>query len=181
MLIYFWIIFYRELLLHIWSWLSWKYFQEKHNPVLNHLTTSLYSSHTSGIGNTCITIDQLSLFFFHLHRGWFFFLNCRLVGACILVVYSALLYGTYVPDWQFTVTDSDSVYYGRNFTVSSLWPSNLFSNYWSHWFFLLSFQLNSPTFCFNDRVFKINGLMNLDTIQRQFSLDIYWNGFLAKD
>ncbi|XP_008454037.2 uncharacterized protein LOC103494580 isoform X1 [Cucumis melo] len=41
-----------------------------------------------------------------------------LVAACILVVYFALLYGIYVPDWQFTVTDSDSVYYGRNFTVA---------------------------------------------------------------
>ncbi|XP_023545272.1 heparan-alpha-glucosaminide N-acetyltransferase isoform X1 [Cucurbita pepo subsp. pepo] len=41
-----------------------------------------------------------------------------LVGACILIVYSALLYGTYIPDWQFTVTDSESVHYGRNFTVA---------------------------------------------------------------
>ncbi|XP_022156389.1 heparan-alpha-glucosaminide N-acetyltransferase [Momordica charantia] len=41
-----------------------------------------------------------------------------LVGACILVVYFTLLYGTYVPDWQFTVNDSDSDYFGRNFTVA---------------------------------------------------------------
>ncbi|BAT81965.1 hypothetical protein VIGAN_03189000 [Vigna angularis var. angularis] len=34
------------------------------------------------------------------------------VGACILAVYLALLYGMYVPDWQFTVHNPDSIYNG---------------------------------------------------------------------
>ncbi|WRX23607.1 hypothetical protein QQP08_016094 [Theobroma cacao] len=37
----------------------------------------------------------------------------RLVGACILIMYLALLYGTYVPDWQFTVQNKDSADYGK--------------------------------------------------------------------
>ncbi|XVE89641.1 hypothetical protein DITRI_Ditri20bG0012100 [Diplodiscus trichospermus] len=41
-----------------------------------------------------------------------------LVGGCILVVYLALLYRTYVPDWQFTVQNKDSVDYGKAFTVA---------------------------------------------------------------
>ncbi|XP_022719435.1 heparan-alpha-glucosaminide N-acetyltransferase isoform X2 [Durio zibethinus] len=45
---------------------------------------------------------------------------CRwhwLVGACILIMYLALLYGMYVPDWQFTVPNQDSADYGKVFTV----------------------------------------------------------------
>ncbi|CAL0311215.1 unnamed protein product [Lupinus luteus] len=41
-----------------------------------------------------------------------------LVGACILTLYMALLYGIYVPDWQFTVHDPESVYNGTTFTVT---------------------------------------------------------------
>ncbi|KAK9016952.1 hypothetical protein V6N11_079444 [Hibiscus sabdariffa] len=41
-----------------------------------------------------------------------------LLGACILIMYLALLYGTYVPDWQFTVRDKDSADFGRVFTVA---------------------------------------------------------------
>ncbi|OMP03292.1 hypothetical protein COLO4_10523 [Corchorus olitorius] len=41
-----------------------------------------------------------------------------LVGACILVMYLALLYGTYVPDWQFTVLDKNSPEYGKVFSVT---------------------------------------------------------------
>ncbi|CAK7340641.1 unnamed protein product [Dovyalis caffra] len=40
-----------------------------------------------------------------------------LVGACMLVVYLAVIYGTYVPHWQFTVQDRDSADYGKVFTV----------------------------------------------------------------
>ncbi|XP_062144867.1 uncharacterized protein LOC133852185 [Alnus glutinosa] len=31
-----------------------------------------------------------------------------LVGACVLIVYLAVLYGTYVPDWQFTVQNGNN-------------------------------------------------------------------------
>ncbi|KAL9320251.1 hypothetical protein ACSQ67_012090 [Phaseolus vulgaris] len=41
-----------------------------------------------------------------------------LVLACILAVYLALLYGMYVPDWQFTVHNPDSIYNGTTLTVS---------------------------------------------------------------
>ncbi|XVF31383.1 hypothetical protein REPUB_Repub16aG0141400 [Reevesia pubescens] len=41
-----------------------------------------------------------------------------LVGACMLIMYLALLYGTYVPDWQFTVHNKDSAEYGKVFTVA---------------------------------------------------------------
>ncbi|TXG65106.1 hypothetical protein EZV62_006381 [Acer yangbiense] len=41
-----------------------------------------------------------------------------LVGACVLIIYLALLYGTYVPDWQFTVHDKDSADYGKVFNVT---------------------------------------------------------------
>lgn len=40
-----------------------------------------------------------------------------LMGACILVIYLAVIYGTYVPHWQFTVNDRDSADYGKVFTV----------------------------------------------------------------
>ncbi|XP_040935817.1 heparan-alpha-glucosaminide N-acetyltransferase isoform X2 [Gossypium hirsutum] len=40
-----------------------------------------------------------------------------LLGACILILYLAMLYGTYVPDWQFAVHDKESADYGRVFTV----------------------------------------------------------------
>ncbi|XP_020211857.1 heparan-alpha-glucosaminide N-acetyltransferase isoform X1 [Cajanus cajan] len=41
-----------------------------------------------------------------------------LLGACILVVYLALLYGIHVPDWQFTVHNPDSIYNGTTFIVT---------------------------------------------------------------
>ncbi|XP_019440579.1 PREDICTED: heparan-alpha-glucosaminide N-acetyltransferase-like [Lupinus angustifolius] len=41
-----------------------------------------------------------------------------LVGACILTLYMALLYGIYVPDWQFTIHNPESVYNGTTFTVT---------------------------------------------------------------
>ncbi|XP_010674054.2 uncharacterized protein LOC104890316 isoform X1 [Beta vulgaris subsp. vulgaris] len=39
-------------------------------------------------------------------------------GACILVIYLSVLYGVYVPDWQFSVQTSESPDHGRNFTVA---------------------------------------------------------------
>ncbi|RZC85645.1 hypothetical protein C5167_026321 [Papaver somniferum] len=40
-----------------------------------------------------------------------------IAGACILVVYFSLLYGTYVPDWKYTVHNKDSPDYGKDFIV----------------------------------------------------------------
>ncbi|KAE9448206.1 hypothetical protein C3L33_19896, partial [Rhododendron williamsianum] len=41
-----------------------------------------------------------------------------LVGACVLIVYLALIYGVYVPDWHFTVDNRDSADYGKILTVN---------------------------------------------------------------
>ncbi|PIN26687.1 heparan-alpha-glucosaminide N-acetyltransferase [Handroanthus impetiginosus] len=41
-----------------------------------------------------------------------------IVGACVLIVYLATLYGTYVPDWQFTVQNRDSADFGKVLTVA---------------------------------------------------------------
>ncbi|KAJ6757142.1 HEPARAN-ALPHA-GLUCOSAMINIDE N-ACETYLTRANSFERASE-LIKE PROTEIN (DUF1624) [Salix koriyanagi] len=48
-----------------------------------------------------------------------------LMGACILVIYMAAIYGTYVPNWQFTVQDRDSADYGKVFTVECAVRGNL--------------------------------------------------------
>ncbi|KAI3854438.1 hypothetical protein MKW92_051756 [Papaver armeniacum] len=40
-----------------------------------------------------------------------------IAGACILVVYFSVLYGTYVPDWKYTVHNKDSPDYGKEFIV----------------------------------------------------------------
>ncbi|CAH9073823.1 unnamed protein product [Cuscuta epithymum] len=40
------------------------------------------------------------------------------IGGCILVVYMATLYGTYVPDWQFVVKNTNSPDFGKVLTVS---------------------------------------------------------------
>ncbi|CAA2994189.1 heparan-alpha-glucosaminide N-acetyltransferase isoform X1 [Olea europaea subsp. europaea] len=39
-------------------------------------------------------------------------------GACVLIVYLATLYGTHVPDWQFTVQITDSADFGKKLTVA---------------------------------------------------------------
>ncbi|GAB4835799.1 hypothetical protein Ancab_000715 [Ancistrocladus abbreviatus] len=39
-------------------------------------------------------------------------------GACVLIVYLSVLYGIYVPDWQFTVNTKNSADYGKHFTVT---------------------------------------------------------------
>ncbi|KAK9136892.1 hypothetical protein Sjap_007486 [Stephania japonica] len=41
-----------------------------------------------------------------------------LIAACILVVYLSVLYGTYVPDWSFTVYNRDNPDYGKVLKVS---------------------------------------------------------------
>ncbi|KAJ0015270.1 hypothetical protein Pint_19772 [Pistacia integerrima] len=41
-----------------------------------------------------------------------------LVGACVLIIYLAIIYGTYVPDWQFTIHNKDSADFGKVFNVS---------------------------------------------------------------
>ncbi|XP_010938398.1 uncharacterized protein [Elaeis guineensis] len=41
-----------------------------------------------------------------------------LLGACILVTYLLVIYETYVPDWEFTVHDTDSQEYGKVFSVA---------------------------------------------------------------
>ncbi|XP_026434821.1 heparan-alpha-glucosaminide N-acetyltransferase-like [Papaver somniferum] len=40
-----------------------------------------------------------------------------IAGACILAVYFSVLYGTYVPDWKYTVHNKDSPDYGKDFIV----------------------------------------------------------------
>ena len=52
----------------------------------------------------------------------------RIVACCILVVYLSLVYGIYVPDWEFRVQNTDSSNYGKVLTVqdfSTLWWWNL--------------------------------------------------------
>ncbi|KAI7741276.1 hypothetical protein M8C21_015983 [Ambrosia artemisiifolia] len=41
-----------------------------------------------------------------------------LLGACVLIVYLAAIYGTHVPTWQFTVHNTDSPDYGKILTVA---------------------------------------------------------------
>ncbi|KAL8545557.1 hypothetical protein ACS0TY_005631 [Phlomoides rotata] len=41
-----------------------------------------------------------------------------ILGACILIVYLATLYGAYVPDWHFRVQNTDSADYGKVLTVA---------------------------------------------------------------
>lgn len=48
-----------------------------------------------------------------------------LFGACVVTVYLAILYGIYVPDWQFTVQDRDNPNYGKFFRVTCGTRGNL--------------------------------------------------------
>ncbi|KAL3843498.1 hypothetical protein ACJIZ3_000901 [Penstemon smallii] len=41
-----------------------------------------------------------------------------ILGAFVLIVYLATLYGTYVPDWQLTVQNTDSADFGKVLTVA---------------------------------------------------------------
>jgi len=45
------------------------------------------------------------------------FALARIVACCILVVYLSLVYGIYVPDWEFRVQNTDSSNYGKVLTV----------------------------------------------------------------
>ena len=51
------------------------------------------------------------------------------MGACVLIVYMAVSYGTYVPDWHFTVHDRDSADYGKVLTVSPCMPILILLSY----------------------------------------------------
>jgi hypothetical protein len=71
----------------------------------------LWLSGVTGFMDKCI--DQLASL-------WI----CRIVACCILVVYLSLVYGIYVPDWEFRVRNVDSPNYGKILTVgnsSTLW------------------------------------------------------------
>ncbi|KAF4364778.1 hypothetical protein F8388_018454 [Cannabis sativa] len=41
-----------------------------------------------------------------------------ILGAGVIVVYLAIIYGTYVPDWHFTIHDKDNINYGKSFPVT---------------------------------------------------------------
>ena len=74
---------------------------------------------------------MLSSFIFIIHSSTLthFFLICRLVGACVLIVYMAISYGMYVPDWHFTVHNIDSADYGKVLTVSPYVPISILLSY----------------------------------------------------
>ncbi|KAK6915616.1 hypothetical protein RJ641_020733 [Dillenia turbinata] len=56
-----------------------------------------------------------------LSPGWFSIFKLYfwhwLIGACVLVIYVAVIYGAYVPNWQFTAYSSDSADYGKLLSV----------------------------------------------------------------
>ncbi|WMV47308.1 hypothetical protein MTR67_040693 [Solanum verrucosum] len=64
-----------------------------------------------------------------LPTGWFSIFklySCQwVIGACVLVVYLATLYGTYVPDWNFVVQNPDNVDFGKTLTVTCNVRGNL--------------------------------------------------------
>lgn len=68
-----------------------------------------------------ITI-YIYIYLFSNLKYLFCFKICRLVGACILVIYLSVIYGTYVPDWQFTINNRESADYGKIFNVSTWFP-----------------------------------------------------------
>ncbi|WOL13650.1 hypothetical protein Cni_G22423 [Canna indica] len=48
----------------------------------------------------------------------------RFFGVCVIVIYFAVIYGTYVPDWEFTVHDTESSDYGKFFKLEMTIESN---------------------------------------------------------
>ncbi|PKA58430.1 heparan-alpha-glucosaminide N-acetyltransferase [Apostasia shenzhenica] len=50
-------------------------------------------------------------------KSFVHFKNYRMFGACVIVIYLATIYATYVPDWKFTVHNILSMDYGKEFTV----------------------------------------------------------------
>ncbi|XP_042475639.1 heparan-alpha-glucosaminide N-acetyltransferase [Macadamia integrifolia] len=57
-----------------------------------------------------------------LSPGWYTLFKLYgwqwLLGGCVLVVYLGVIYGIYVPDWNFTIHNTDSPNYGKVFTVA---------------------------------------------------------------
>lgn len=57
-----------------------------------------------------------------LSRGWFsifrMYYRNWVVGGCVLIIYISVLYGTYVPDWQFRVQNEHSRDLGKILTVT---------------------------------------------------------------
>ncbi|KAF7805090.1 heparan-alpha-glucosaminide N-acetyltransferase isoform X1 [Senna tora] len=77
---------------------------------LAYLVVALVEIFTKSTQAEDLESTQLSIFkLYYWH--W-------LVGACILIIYMALLYGIYVPDWKFTVHNPDSINNGKTFTVA---------------------------------------------------------------
>ncbi|XP_015165199.1 heparan-alpha-glucosaminide N-acetyltransferase-like [Solanum tuberosum] len=64
-----------------------------------------------------------------LPMGWFSIFKLYnwqwVIGACVLVVYLATLYRTYVPDWNFVFQNPDSVDFGKTLTATCNVRGNL--------------------------------------------------------
>ncbi|KDO56215.1 hypothetical protein CISIN_1g012127mg [Citrus sinensis] len=77
---------------------------------LSYLLVSLVEIFTKDVQDKDQSVGRFSIFRLYCWH-W-------LMAACVLVVYLALLYGTYVPDWQFTIINKDSADYGKVFNVT---------------------------------------------------------------
>ncbi|KAG9443774.1 hypothetical protein H6P81_015114 [Aristolochia fimbriata] len=77
---------------------------------LAYLLVALLEIFTKEAQNVDVSHARLSIFRMYCWH-W-------VVGACILVVYLATLYGTYVPDWEFTVHNRDYPAFGKVFRVT---------------------------------------------------------------
>ena len=51
------------------------------------------------------------------HTNCGIYVSTRIVACCILLIYLSLVYGIYVPDWEFSVRNVDSPNYGKVLTV----------------------------------------------------------------
>ncbi|KAL1198022.1 hypothetical protein V5N11_018308 [Cardamine amara subsp. amara] len=77
---------------------------------LSYLVVALVEIFTKDSHEESISTGRFSIFkSYYWH--W-------IMGACVLVIYLAILYGTYVPDWEFVVYDKDSILYGKIQSVS---------------------------------------------------------------
>ncbi|XP_068660992.1 uncharacterized protein [Aristolochia californica] len=77
---------------------------------LAYLVVALVEIFTKDAQNEAVAHARFSIFrMYYWH--W-------MVGACFLIVYLATLYGTYVPDWEFTVHNRDYPDFGRVFRVT---------------------------------------------------------------
>ncbi|GAV70639.1 DUF1624 domain-containing protein [Cephalotus follicularis] len=77
---------------------------------LAYLVVGLVEIFTHKVNAKELTPGKFSIFKFYFWQ-W-------LLVAFVLIVYLAALYGTYVPDWQFTIHDQDSTDYMKHFTVA---------------------------------------------------------------